>query len=285
MPTYGTQVQVARKLIKQIDIPILPDELVQLQQLLQQHEMPSIKKLVELISRNPYLAAELISLANTSIFNSKMIPVQDLESALFRLGINNLRDYVTSIHIKKNFLENSLSGLSYHSQIIAEITSLIALETNLLKPSEAYLLGLIHDIGSFAIHKMDENYGMTFHHSHQSFHAANDHDCKKYGTSHSALGYVIAHELHLPKLIAHTILLHHEQHTMRIKEADLRRNVALLKMAHFLEMDLRFKNSKQANTHRNCADEQEQIERCLAVLGLNQQHLKQIDSRLAQLNP
>ena len=119
-------------------MPVLPKELLELQTLLITHDIPNIKQIVELISANPYIAAELVSIANMPVFNPpQATKIMDLDGALFRLGMINLRHYILAIHLKNNVLDKGMNGLSYHSQMIASIASTIAELTQGIKKAEA----------------------------------------------------------------------------------------------------------------------------------------------------
>lgn len=257
MPSkYSKIVRKAQELYPSIDAPVFPVELHQLQTFLEQHETADFQKVANLISKNPYLAAELVSLANAPIFNPKLITIKDLEGAIFRLGTTNIRDYVFSIHIKKHFLDRGFHGLSMHSQTIALITATIANFVECVKKSEAYFLGLVHDIGTFAIHQLDDSYGMIFNAKNRVFTASNEQEFHHYGTSHSAFGYVLAKELNLPEEIAQTILLHHERDIDRINNPKIQKNVAILELAHLINHQRQVKsnalNQEQTAIYEMC---------------------------------
>ncbi|WP_321277516.1 HDOD domain-containing protein [Thiomicrorhabdus indica] len=234
MSRYDKIIQKAQTLLPELDVPIIPDELVKIQQLLNKHDMPDFQQLGDLISQNPYIAAEIVSLANLPFFNPQGTHIKDLDSAIFHLGINQIKDYVLSIHIKQKFLDRSFKGLGQHSHKIALICAAIANNVKSLNRSEAFFIGLLHDIGCFALYQMDPNYGIVFQASESRFNDNNQAEFKRYGTSHSAFGYVIAQTLNLPEDVALTVLLHHETKFERINHCKVRTNITMLRLAHLI---------------------------------------------------
>lgn len=234
MSRYDNIIQKAQTLLPNLEVPIIPDELLKIQQLLSAHDMPDFQQLADLISLNPYIAAEIVSLANMPLFNQQGIRVKDLDSAIFHLGLNQIKDYVLSIHIKQKFLDKSFKGLGQHSHTIALISATIASNVKDLNRSEAFFLGLLHDIGCFALFQMDTNYGVVFQNSENRFNDNNQAEFQRYGTSHSAFGYVIDKQLNLPEEVALSVLFHHETKIERINHANIRRNITVLRLAHLI---------------------------------------------------
>ena len=275
---YKTTVLRAQELMPHIQVPNFPDELQKLLALFELHEIPDFKEVANLISLNPYLAAELVALANTPVFNPKLIAIRDLDAAIFRLGINNIKDYVLSINIKQHFFEQTLHGLNFHSQTIAIISAAVAKVIKHIQKSEAYFIGLIHDLGAFAIHQLDKNYGILLHSSQTKHQHRKQYEQDLYGTSHSALGYVLAKELNLPEDIAITLLLHHEQNIESIKSPVIRNNVAMIELAHLLSMKL--SGSEAQWSHK----QSQMFERCKQLLRVDEHAMSQIFQEIHYLN-
>lgn len=271
---YQVSIENAQQFLTEIELPMFPEELFKLQKLLDEHDVPHLKAVAEIISRNPYLAAEIVSLANIPIFNPKLIHIADLDSAIFILGIQNIKDYVTSIHIQQKFLDNSFHGLNLHCKNIALICSALAKHTNSLPTSQAYFLGLIHDIGTFAIHQIDANYGLIFEGTNMQFKVSNEKEFKRYGTSHSAMGYIMSKELRLSKEVSLAILLHHDTHPKRIKNANIRTRVALLALSHLISIQIKKDNV-------SFTDEQSEVyEACCQILNITEDVIKKVHNQV-----
>ncbi|MDG6777265.1 HDOD domain-containing protein [Thiomicrorhabdus sp. zzn3] len=264
------QIQVAQQVLRKVDIPLLPQEALALQKLFNESDLPDIRAIKQLISANPFLAGELISLANQpNISNQAPNPVKDLDSALYRLGNKRLKNYILSIYINQLLNSMKIKGLSYHSQDIALIMAEIARSTRLLGVDEAYLLGLIHDIGGFALSEIDENYGQIFVGRMRNHYSMYKQEYARFGTTHTALGYVIADNWGLPPLISQTILLHHEPNLQAIKNTQLRQWTAILELAHALAVE-------KSNQMSVSLEIKKVLQESSTVLNLQEETLKRI---------
>jgi len=264
------QVEAAQTLLEGFAPPLLPEAALQLQKLFNETAMPSPEKVKQLISMNPFLAAELVSLANIpSLSNAVGVIIKDIDSAIYRLGNKRLKNYILSIYIKQIINDYQIKGLSYHCQDIAIIASTIAGYSKYVGPDEAYLLGLIHDIGAFALIEKDSSYGDQFVTNQFNHYSMEKEELKRYGTTHSALGYVIAHSWNIPNYIAQTILLHHTKSVSAFENKKLINLIAILEMAHAISIK---------KTHKNeVSQEAEQIfTDCQKILDLSDDDLEEI---------
>ncbi len=274
--SYKDQIQVASQLVRKITIPVLPDAVIELQQLFEKSDIPDPAKVKRLISANPYIAGELIGLANMpSLTNSLHSKTKDLDGAIFRLGNKYIKNYVMAIVIKDLLKTKKVAGLSYHSQAIAEVCSFIAKYSKQIRPDEAYLVGLLHDIGAFALAELDEVYGQVFVSSLNNHYTLEQKEVAKFGTSHSAMGYVLAMGWSMPKYIAQSILLHHTERMDDISNEKLKLFVAMLELAHAVQI----KNfDAQHETRQNHAI----YEKCQKVLNLSDEELGHIQTQITK---
>lgn len=273
--SFKDQIDVAEQLIAKTTIPVLPREILALQKLFNESDMPDPKQVKTLISANPLLAGELTSLANLpSLAGRHHTPIKDLNTAIYRLGNRQLKNYLLSIHVKQTLNNNHIKGLSYHCQNIAEVASEVARRVSGIHQDEAYLLGLMHDIGSFVLSELDTNYGPTFVGKLTHHYSCQQKEYAQYGTTHSALGYVIARSWSIPKSISQTILLHHERQLHRIHNKKLRTMTALLELAHALSIHKHHKNESNREIETMYAE-------CLDILKLDQE---KIDDILRNMN-
>jgi len=264
------QISNAQTLLGKVKMPILPQAALDLQQLFNHSAMPAPDQVKRLISMNPLLAGELVSLANQpSLLSTIDITIKDIDSAIYRLGHKKLKNYILSIYIKKMLDDHKIKGLSYHSQDIAIIAAEIARFNPFIRSDEAYLLGLVHDIGSFILSDLDENYGDTFVGRLLSHHEVEQYELKHYGTTHSALGYVIAHSWSIPNYISQTILLHHTPHICSVANDKLRNLIAIIELAHAIST---LRNSTKDNDY---GAEKIKTE-CQIILGLSDEELNKI---------
>lgn len=266
------QIAVAQQLMEGFEAPVLPKAALDLQKLFDQSATPSPEKITHLISLNPFLAGELVSLANIpSLTNCVGVRVKDIESAIYRLGYKRLKNYILSIYIKQLLSEYKIKGLSYHSIDIALIAANIATKLKTVSPDEAYLLGLVHDVGAFILSAKKDSYGDNFVGNQYNHYSMERDEYETFGTTHSALGYVIADSWCIPNYIAQTILLHHTPHIHVIENNKLRTLIAVLELAHSISVIQKHKN--------NASEESKKIyNECQQVLGLTDDDMLEICS-------
>lgn len=114
------------------------------------------KTVAKVISTDAALSARMIQVANSPMVRAAS-PAENVQAAITRMGMSVVRNIVTSFmlnqlfHTKHEALKKRISTLWNHSAHVAAISHVLAnLFTN-LKPDEAMLAGLIHDIGKLPL--------------------------------------------------------------------------------------------------------------------------------------
>ncbi len=114
-------------------------------------------KLSKLIGTDAALSARLLQVAN-SVFFKGLNPVQNVHTAVVRLGMVCVRNVVTSLvmnqlyQAKKNAsIRKELQALWIHGAKVAAISNILAKRYTPLNSDEAMLGGLVHDIGILPI--------------------------------------------------------------------------------------------------------------------------------------
>lgn len=110
-------------------------------------------ELVEALQREPTLALGVLRLVNSSAFGLAY-RVADLTSAISLLGVGRIRNLamaaITSRRFRRNGHGNSpieAALLWRHVTTVAEISKMVAKTSGVADPDEAYVAGLLHDIG------------------------------------------------------------------------------------------------------------------------------------------
>ncbi|MCA0936057.1 HDOD domain-containing protein [Vibrio alginolyticus] len=149
-----------------ISLPPIPDVVLKIQQL-SQEENTTIADVANCLLEDPGLAAVVVRVANSVIFNRRNITCNDLTTAVSRLGILRVRDIVTAQAIEQ--LKHSLnltkecSGIMVKSASVSrelgaamvlitqEFRKHDALAYGHLEQEKALLVGLLADIGLFCL--------------------------------------------------------------------------------------------------------------------------------------
>lgn len=135
----------------QLELPTLPDIALKLGKLIDDPNV-SADQLVNLLSSDPAISVHLIKAANSAALSSGKT-VDNVRSAISRLGYRMLRNMVITITMNKLFRVNSplinqqLKALWEHSREVAANSYVLALQQKHLRPEQAMLAGLVHDIG------------------------------------------------------------------------------------------------------------------------------------------
>jgi len=140
----------------QLDLPTLPDVALKIQDLIDDPDV-SADRIVNLLSSDPVISAHIIKAANcAALSNGK--PVDNLRNAISRLGYRMLPSMVLNITMTKlfqarnPFVHQQLKALWEHSREVATASYVLARQHKYLKPDQAMLAGLVHDIGALPLY-------------------------------------------------------------------------------------------------------------------------------------
>jgi HD-like signal output (HDOD) protein len=148
--------QILKELASQeLELPVLPDVAHKIRIQIDDPNL-SAGQIVLTISSDPAIAAHIIKIANSATFSGKP-KVENVKDAIARIGYRMLRNVVMALTMGKLFesasptLNNKLKLAWAHSQEVAAISHVLALRKKHLKPDQAMLAGLIHNIGVLPI--------------------------------------------------------------------------------------------------------------------------------------
>lgn len=140
----------------QLELPTLPDMAIKIRDLIDDPNV-SADQLIHLLSADPVISVHIIKAANSAaLANGKS--VDNLRGAVSRLGYRMLRSIVMNITMTQLFqarnplINQQLQKLWEHSREVAANSFVLALRQQHLKPEQALLAGLIHDIGALPLY-------------------------------------------------------------------------------------------------------------------------------------
>ncbi|MDR2189428.1 MAG: HDOD domain-containing protein [Azonexus sp.] len=117
----------------------------------------SLDRIVSVINTEPQIYTKLLRLANSVIYNPRSEDIDDMSTAVARLGYNEVRN--TSLAIAITQMAHSRNARSIfpdvgrlaweHALHVATIARSLARLNLEIRPEEAMLLGMIQDIGIF----------------------------------------------------------------------------------------------------------------------------------------
>jgi HD-like signal output (HDOD) protein len=136
-------------------LPTLPEVALKVREVVNDPDATAAQ-LAEIIVTDAALSARLLKVANSPLYRGR-VPVESVQTAVSRLGLQMVRNLVTSLVMEQMFkptsrtLEKRMRQLWEHSTEVAAISQVIASKRSDIKTDEAMLAGLIHNIGVLPI--------------------------------------------------------------------------------------------------------------------------------------
>jgi HD-like signal output (HDOD) protein len=144
-----------------VNLPVFPGAAVELQQLLAD-ENTSIDQIAQVIGKDQALATKVLRLANSALFAGPT-QVRTIKDALMRLGLNHIVNLIICTG-QQNLYKSRIPLLDRHLQVSWKHALCTAIGSRWLVQElgyrelrdEAFLAGLLHDIGKLVLVKVFE---------------------------------------------------------------------------------------------------------------------------------
>ncbi len=142
-------------------LPTLPEVALRVRETLEDHDA-GMGDVAKVITSDAALSARLIQIANSPLLRA-VRAIESVEAAVTRMGGDMTRNLVTSIAMEQMFQATSdatdsrLRALWEHSTQVAALSHALCSQFTKLKPDQALLAGLVHDIGALPILTMAED--------------------------------------------------------------------------------------------------------------------------------
>ena len=234
--------------------------------------------LLEAVQFDAALATRIMRTVNSSYY-SLQNKVADLELAITLLGFKEIRNLAMTAYIAQLFKKGAghgtytREGLWNHLISVGTVARVIAGASRKVPPREAYLAGLLHDLGLILI---DQYLHKPFC---QVIDALSEDtpnwlaEQKVLGFDHAALGYFVAEKWNLPEHLTASIRYHH---TPLQYDGPHREMVCVVTLANF------FCNVKGL-TSLGVADKEVPDAEVFGQLGLDKPQVAQIWEQLDQV--
>jgi HD-like signal output (HDOD) protein len=192
------------------DLPAMPMVAIKVMQLVED-ERVTANELANVVSSDPAMTARIMKISNSPFYGCQR-QIQTLPGAIMLLGFNSLKSHVIVASVNEIFktfglTENMLWEHSFGSGLAARI---IAREIRSVNPEEAFLAGLLQDIGKIIL----------YHHDRQKFQRIVE-QCYNEGLlfeeveksafpfTHSTLGCYVLKNWNLPESLVISVSQHH----------------------------------------------------------------------------
>ena len=179
-------------------------------------EGSSAGELREIIEADPTITVQVLKVANSAYYGQRS-QIQNIERAILMMGVEEIRNICLSICLMAQFNPSGKYASSFHvdyfwrhSLLTAMTAAKLAGEKEWIKSEDAFILGLLHDIGKtvFAValpNVFDKLAGMAGTTTGTAFHEVEI----RAGLSHTLIGSWVATRWGLPPLIKNVVEFHH----------------------------------------------------------------------------
>jgi len=142
---------------KNIVLPSFPDVVIKIRSALEDPSC-SADRLAEVVKVDPVLVSRLLMSANSAFHNRAGIRIVDLGLAIGRLGFETVRNTAITLAVEQIFnagqhddLKDKLRELWNSSILLSSMCYAIALRSGNINSDNAFLCGLLHEVGKLYI--------------------------------------------------------------------------------------------------------------------------------------
>lgn len=197
-------------------LPTLPEILLRLLAACDDRDS-SISDIADIICKDPALSLRVLQLVNSAYYGFRHC-FSGIESAVVYLGANTIRNLAVTTSVHQVFEQKKGNGAAQfetgafwrHSLMCATIAKRISLETGAGNADEAYLSGLLHDIGKLLLQSAFPHTYMinplTVLTGPEELRLESD----QAGVNHSEAGSWLVRQWSLGSLVADALMYHHE---------------------------------------------------------------------------
>lgn len=200
-------------------LPSLPTLYTEVVEELQTPE-PSIRKVAQIIAQDPAMAAKVLQLVNSALFNlSKR--VTDLDRAVSLMGLDAIKSLVLSAKVFSELGNDDMGGLCLqelwsHSALVGSLAKQICIEEKANKETigNAVTAGLLHDVGKLILgSNLPEEYRRVRELAQREEYALARVEDLEFGATHAGLGAYLLGIWGLPDPIVQAVAFHHDSAT------------------------------------------------------------------------
>ncbi len=202
-------------------IPTLPAIAMEAIRLME-GEGSSFDSIADLLKNDQVLSGRILHYAN-SAFVGASTEISTISRAISLLGFNTVRSIILSVSVFECFSgklaerKTNLVNFWLHSIGVAVAAEALAVKLGFPRPEEAYLAGLMHDMGKLVCYLQ---FPQEFEEVCQELEKSGDYTAKGIlpldlennimGTNHADVGKIIASQWMFPEALANAMWMHHQ---------------------------------------------------------------------------
>jgi len=192
-------------------------------------------QLAKVVALDPVLAAYILKISNSAYYNFSG-KIKTLSDAITLIGFEEIKKIVIMISAKNAFkLSDNIDKILWeHSLAVAVGCSVINSETKITSEGEAYISGLLHDIGKIVFKKSElTNYSDIFEEAYESGKEIRFMEEMEFGYNHADVGGYLLQNWNFEQGIVDAVSFHHLNFTLKKISGFLKKS-ALINLSDFI---------------------------------------------------
>jgi len=135
----------------EVDLPSMPEVALKINHAVQDENL-DFRKIAEIVQTDPMISARAVQVANSAMYSGSQ-PVQTIKRAVQRIGLRAMRTIVMSVTLRNlytpqsSLIKKRMKSYYHHSIRVGVLSHVLAKKIKGFDPEQAFLAGLIHDIG------------------------------------------------------------------------------------------------------------------------------------------
>ncbi|NLL37075.1 MAG: HDOD domain-containing protein [Fretibacterium sp.] len=198
----------------------------------------SASDVAQSLSRDEGLVLRVLKLANSAAFGMTR-NISDISEAISLLGYKNVSNLVLAATVY-SVMDKGLSGYALdrgelwrHSLTVAYASRYLAQVTGKVSPEEAYVGGLLHDIGKVVLNDYVRfGYGIIVKMVEEEQIPFTDAEMRVLGFDHAMVGSLLVEKWDLPEVYQYAAALHHKPNELPEEKAQYQPLVDVVSLAN-----------------------------------------------------
>ncbi len=199
-----------QKIHKLPTLPVVAQEILSIVN----NDTTSVRRIEKVAENDPAISAKILSAANSAFFGLK-VQTKTLDSAIMRIGFNNVKSIALAISLMTVLQDkNDRTTFDYkrifnHSITVGFVARILSKRLKLEFAEEIMMNGMLHDLGYLVLNKyFPQDYGDVLE-AHKDEGDLLGVESRILGFNHGDIGKWVAEQWNLPHNIIDTIMYHH----------------------------------------------------------------------------
>jgi putative nucleotidyltransferase with HDIG domain len=192
------------------DLPAMPVVATKVMQLIEDEQVTAAE-LAKIVASDPAVAARIMKISNSPLYGCQR-QNQTLPGAIMLMGFNTLKSLVVVAYLKDVFKPVGLveKMLWEHALGAGLAARIIASDIRSINPEEAFLAGLLHDIGKLIMYNHDrEKFQMVIERNYNDGVNFEEAEIGIFPYSHADLGGCVLKKWNFPDVLVNAVMEHH----------------------------------------------------------------------------